>query len=205
MATQKVGLYPFAGFCLLVILAVTLSGCTSQNAASNIPVSTTAQLGMTSVEPTPVPTTPSLPPILAGTPVKTETIVKTTQTIEKVSLTISSAQKQKTVYASTAPVGRIFLVLDVTIKNNGIEKGYDLNDNRITLSYEEAGNPIEKSATTRVRGGLENPILMPTTIQQNDTRTGQIVFNIADTTSGKYTINLIDDKGAPVSSAAVTI
>jgi len=205
MATQKIDLYPFAGFCLLVILAVTLSGCTSQNAATNTPVTTTAQLGMMSVEPTPVLTTLSLTPAPAGTPVKTETIIQTTQTLEKVSLTINSAQKQKTVYTSTAPAGRIFLVLDITVKNNAIEKGYDLNDNRITLSYEEAGNPIEKSATTRVRGGLENPILMPTTIQQNDTRTGQIVFNIADTTSSKYTINLIDDKGAAVSSAPVTL
>jgi hypothetical protein len=205
MATQKVDLYPFAGFCILVILAVTLSGCTSQNAATNTPVTTPAQPGIISVEPTPLPTTLALTLAPEGTPVKTETILQTTQTIEKVSLTITSAQKQKTVYAITAPAGRIFLVLDVTIKNNGIEKGYDLNDNRITLTYEEAGNPTEKSATTRVRGGLENPILMPTTIQQNDSRTGQIVFNIADTTSGKYTINLIDDKGAPVSSAAVTI
>lgn len=108
------------------------------------------------------------------------------------------------VYTSTAPAGRMFLVLDITIKNNGLEKGYDLYDGRITLNIEEAGNPTEKSATTRVRGGLENPILIPTTIQQNDTRTGQIVFNIADT-SGNYTINLIDDRGAVVTSAPVSL
>jgi hypothetical protein len=124
--------------------------------------------------------------------------------MEKVSLTINSAQKQKTVYTSTAPTGRMFLVLDITVKNNAMEKGYDLTDDTIILNYAKPGTPAEKSITTRVRGGLENPILMPTTIQQNDSRTGQVVFAVADTSS-KYTISLVDDKGAAVSSAAVTI
>jgi hypothetical protein len=124
--------------------------------------------------------------------------------MEKVSLIINFAQKQKTVYASTAPAGSMFLVLDITVKNNAIEKGYDLSDDSITLNYAKPGTPTVKSITTRVRGGLENPLLTPTTIQQNDSRTGQVVFAVADT-SGKYTISLIDDKGAAVSSAPVTL
>lgn len=165
---------------------------------------TISQPAMTSSVLTPVSPTPTITPTPLVTPAKTETAVQNTQSVEKVSLTINSAQKQKMVYTSTAPAGRMFLVLDITIKNNGLEKGYDLYDGRITLNIEEAGNPTEKSATTRVRGGLENPILIPTTIQQNDTRTGQIVFNIADT-SGNYTINLIDDRGAVVTSAPVSL
>jgi hypothetical protein len=98
----------------------------------------------------------------------------------------------------------MFLVLDITIKNNGMDKGYDLTDDSITLNYAKPGGPTEKSITTRVRGGLDNPILMPTTIQQNDSRTGQVVFAVADA-SGKYTISLTDDKGAVVSSASVTL
>jgi hypothetical protein len=128
----------------------------------------------------------------------------TAQTTEKVSLTINSAKKQKTVYTSTAPAGRMFLVLDVTVKNNGIEKGYELTDDSITLNYAKPGTQMEKSITTRVRGGLENPILMPTTINQNDTRSGQIVIAVAES-SGMYTIHLIDNKGALVSSAPVTV
>jgi hypothetical protein len=98
----------------------------------------------------------------------------------------------------------MFLVLDITVKNNAIEKGYDLSDDSITLNYAKPGTPTVKSITTRVRGGLENPLLTPTTIQQNDSRTGQVVFAVADA-SGKYTISLIDDKGAVVSSAPVTL
>jgi hypothetical protein len=139
-------------------------------------------------------------PAIPGTP----TVAMTAQSTEKVSLTINSAKKQKTVYTSTAPAGRMFLVLDITVKNNAMERGYDLTDDSITLNYAKPGTPREKSTTTRVRGGLENPILMPTTINQNDTRSGQIVIAVAES-SGMYTINLIDDKGAIVSSVPVTL
>lgn len=204
MASQRAELLSLAGFCILIILAVTLAGCTSQNTATNAPVTSTTQPGMTSSAPTQVLSPQTLTPTPAGTPGNTETAVQTMQPGEKVSLTINSAQKQKTVYTSTAPAGSMFLVLDITVKNNAMEKGYDLTDDNIILNYAKPGTPTLKSITTRVRGGLENPILTPTTIQQNDSRTGQVVFAVADV-SGKYTISLLDDKGAVVSSAPVTL
>jgi hypothetical protein len=204
MATQRAELLSFAGFCILLILAVTLAGCTSQNAATTTPTTPPSLQVTTSSAPTPVLSTQIFTPTPAGTPVTTETAVQTTQPMEKVSLIINSAQKQKTVYTSTAPAGSMFLVLDITVKNNAIEKGYDLSDDSITLNYAKPGTPTVKSITTRVRGGLENPLLTPTTIQQNDSRTGQVVFAVADA-SGKYTISLIDDKGAAVSSAPVAL
>ena len=204
MAKQWAELLSFAGFCVLIILAVTFAGCTSQDAATTTPATSTSQPVTTSSIPAPVLSTQPLTPTTEGTPAKTETAVQTTQPMEKISLTITSVQKQKTVYTSTAPAGRMFLVLDITVKNNGMDKGYDLTDDSITLNYAKPGVPTEKSITTRVRGGLENPILMPTTIQLNDKRTGQVVFAVADA-SGKYTISLFDDKGAEVSSAPVTL
>ena len=202
MATQRADLVSFAGFCILIILAVLLAGCTSPNPATTTPVTTPTQPAMTSSAPAPVLSSPTLTPspAITGTP----TAVTTTQQSEKVSLTIHSAQKQKMVYTSTAPAGRMFLVLNVTVKNNGMDKGYELTDESITLTYPKPGTPTEKSTTTRVRGGLENPILMPTTIGQNDTRTGQVVIAVAES-SGMYTINLVDDKGAVVASATVTV
>jgi hypothetical protein len=204
MATQRADLLSFSGFCILLLLAVTIAGCTSQDAATKTPATAPSQQVTTSSIPAPLLSTQPLTPITAVTPTKTETAVQITQPIEKVRLTINSAQKQITVYTSTAPAGRMFLVLDITVKNNGMDKGYDLTDDSITLNYAKPGGPTEKSITTRVRGGLDNPILMPTTIQQNDSRTGQVVFAVADA-SGKYTISLTDDKGAVVSSAPVTL
>jgi hypothetical protein len=204
MAPQRAELLSFAGCCILLLLLVTFAGCTSQDAATKTPALLPSQPVTTSSAPTPVLSPQPLTPTTAVTPAKTETTVQTTQPTEKVSLTINSAQKQKTVYTSTSPAGSMFLVLDITVKNNAMEKGYDLTDDSITLNYAKPGTPTVKSITTRVRGGLENPLLTPTTIQQNDSRTGQIVFAVADA-SGKYTISLIDDKGAAVSSAPVTL
>jgi hypothetical protein len=202
MAKKRADLLSIAGFCILLILAVLLAGCTSQSPVTSTPTTTSTQPVMTSSAPTPVllSPTPAQSPAITGMP----TAVTTAQQIEKVSLTIHSAQKQKTVYTSSAPVGRMFLVLNVTVKNNGMDKGYELTDESITLTYAKPGTPTEKSTTTRVRGGLENPILMPTTIEQNATRSGQIVIAVAES-SGMYTINLIDDKGAIVTSATVTV
>jgi cytoskeletal protein RodZ len=204
MATQRAELLSFAGFCILLILAVTLAGCTSQNAETTTPTTAPSLQVTTSSAPTPVLSPQPLAPTTAVTPAKPETAVQTTQPMEKVSLIINSAQKQKTVYTSTSPAGSMFLVLDITVKNNAMEKGYDLTDDSITLNYAKPGTPTLKSITTRVRGGLENPILIPTTIQLKDTRTGQVVFAVADI-SNMYTISLIDDKGAVVSSAPVTL
>jgi hypothetical protein len=206
MATQRAGLSSYAGFCILLILAVTITGCTSQTPVTTTPITTATQPAMTGSAPPPVLSSPPptmsqvTEPAISGTP----TVAMTAQSTEKVSLTINSAKKQKTVYTSTAPAGRMFLVLDITVKNNAMERGYDLTDDSITLNYAKPGTPLEKSITTRVRGGLENPILMPTTIKQNDTRSGQIVITVAES-SGMYTINLIDDKGAVVSSAPATV
>ena len=104
----------------------------------------------------------------------------------------------------TPKPGRIFLVLDITVKNNAVEKGFDLTDASLSLSYARAGTSPEPSITSQVRGGLDNPIIMPTRIEQNDKRTGQVVFGVADG-SGRYTINLIGNEGTVVSSATVAV
>ena len=100
--------------------------------------------------------------------------------------------------------GFIFLVLGITVKNNAIEKGFDVTNRSITLSNAINGNTLEGSRTTLVRGGLENPILSPTRIEQNDQRTGQIVFGVSGN-STSCIFNLIDDRGAVLSSATTTV
>ena len=70
----------------------------------------------------------------------------------------------------TPKEGVIFLVLDITVKNNNINTGYQFTDKSITLSSDTGGTGME-AITTKLRGGLDNPILTPTTIEQNDKRT----------------------------------
>jgi len=108
------------------------------------------------------------------------------------------------VYTFTPNPGNIFLVLDITVKNNAVEKGFYLTESSISLSYAKGGTSPVPSITSKVRGGLDNPLIMPTKIEQHDQRTGQIVFGVADS-SGSYTINLIGADGAVVSSVPIVL
>lgn len=131
------------------------------------------------------------------------TIITTTQSQPSVSLTVNSAQKQTKIYTMTPKEGVIFLVLDITVKNNNINAGYQFTDKSILLFSDTGGTGME-AITTKVRGGLDNPIFTPTTIEQNDKRTGQIVFGV-NVKSGKYTLHLLDNNGVEVSSETITV
>jgi hypothetical protein len=195
-----------AGFCILIILAVSIAGCTGPNAGTTTPVTTPAQSVPTSIATTSalLSQPPTQTQAAASAPTQTQTTIQATQSPDPVSLTINSANKQTKVYTMTPKPGRIFLVLDITVKNNAVEKGFDLTDASLSLSYARAGTSPEPSITSQVRGGLDNPILMPTRIEQNDKRTGQVVFGVLDV-SNMYTINLIGKDGTVVSSATVTV
>jgi hypothetical protein len=206
MVTKRANISVTAGFCILLILAVSIAGCTSPNAGTTTPAATPAQPVPTTVATTSVLPSQTATQTQSAAPVKTDTqtIIQATQARDKVSLTINSAKKQASVYTMVPKTGRSFLVLDITVKNKGIEKGFVLTDKSMSLSYARVGTSPEPSVTTQVRGGLENPIIMPTTIEQNDQRTGQVVFGVAEV-SGMYTLNLIDDRGTIVSSATITV
>ena len=206
MDTKRADISLISGFCSLLILAVLIAGCTSPNAGTTIPVTTPAQIVPTSIATTSVlpSQTPSQTQAAAPATTETQTTIQAAQSTDLVSLTVNSANKQMKVYTMTPKPGRMFLVLNITVKNNAIVKGFDFTESSISLSYARAGTSPEQSITSLVRGGLDNPIIMPTKIEQNDKRTGQVVFGVADS-SGKYTINLINNDGTVISSATITV
>jgi hypothetical protein len=206
MVTKRADISVIAGFCIFLILAVSIAGCTGSNAATTNPATTPAQPVATSIATTSITPSQTSYQTQAAIPQKTETqtTIQTTQSPDPVSLTINSAKKQTKVYTMTPKPGLIFLVLDITVKNNNIEKGFDFTDKSIDLSYARGVYTPEGSITSLVRGGLENPIITPTRIEQNDQRTGQIVFPVAEN-SGKYILNLVDDNGAVVSSVTIAV
>ena len=192
-----------AGLFSLLILSVSIAACTSPDAGTTITVTTPAQPAPTSILTTlasPSQTSSQVQTTVPATQMQTTTPVVP----DPVSLTINSATKQTNVYTMTPKPGRIFLVLNVTIKNHAVEKGFDLTDASLSLSYARAGTNPEPSITSQVRGGLDNPIIMPTRIEQNDQRTGQVVFGVVDN-SNSYTIKLIGTDGVVVSSASVDL
>ncbi len=203
MESERADILLTAGFCLLLVLAVSIAGCTGPDAGAAIPVTTSA------AQPASIATTPASPSQTLLQNQTTGPAITSMQNItqsptDPVSLTVNSAAKQTKVYTMTPKPGRIFLVLDITIKNNAVKKGFDLTDSSLSLSYARAGTSPEPSITSQVRGGLDNPIIMPTRIEQNDQRTGQVVFGVADS-SGSYTIKLIGSDGTVVSSVPVVL
>jgi hypothetical protein len=188
------------GCCLLLILAISTAGCISPDGTPVLTTTPVPRVTTAIATPLPLPSQTSFQ-TQAATPATT---VQATQSDDPVSLTINSATKQTKLYTLTPKTGRIFLVLNITVRNNDLERGYDLTDTSISLSYAKAGISPVSSITSQVRGGLENPIIMPTKIERYDQRTGQVVFGVVDS-SGRFTINLIGSDGAVVSSATVAV
>jgi hypothetical protein len=184
--------------CALLVLLLWFSGCVGSNGSA--PKETISTVVHTSIEP--IETTAQ---VMNTTPVTIvlTTIVTTAQSQPSVILTVNSAQKQTKIYTMTPKEGVIFLVLDITVKNNNIKDGYEFTDKSILLSSDTGGTGME-AITTKVRSGLNNPILTPTTIEQNDKRTGQIVYGV-NVKSGQYTLHLIDNNGMEVSSETITV
>jgi PBP1b-binding outer membrane lipoprotein LpoB len=182
----------------LLVLLLWLSACVGSNGSA--PKETISTVVPTTI--VPIETTVQ---VMNATPVTTvlTTMITTAQSQPSVILTVNSAQKQPKIYTMTPASGFIFLVLNITVKNNNIEEGYEFTDTSIKIST-DTGRIVGLASTPRVRGGLDNPILTPTTIEQNDKRTGQIVFAVP-MDSGKYTLHLLDNKGMEVFSEPITV
>lgn len=193
-----------AVFCCLILLALSSAGCTS-NAGTSTPATTTVVPSEPGSIPGSITTQQSSPQNQGPTTVMTtpQATQGITQPQEDVSLTINSAKKVSKLFTFTPKTGRIFLVLDMTVKNNGIEKGFDFTDKSIRLLDIMNNEGQSTSLTTTVRGGLENPIITPTRIDQKDKRSGQIVFGVADS-SRSFRISLINNSGEVVSSQVIT-
>jgi hypothetical protein len=200
--TKRMYLKRSAVVCCIILLALVSAGCTS-NAGTTTPVTTAAipaESGPGSITTQQVSSQNQVPTTVISASQATPGV---TQPQEDVSLTINSAKKVTKLFTMTPKTGRIFLVLDITVKNNGIEKGLDFNDQSVRLLDIKNNEGQSTSLTTTVRGGLENPIITPTRIDQKATRSGEIVFGVLES-SGSFRISVIDNGGDVVSSQVIT-
>jgi hypothetical protein len=160
-----------AGFCTLMILAVSLAACTTPDPGINNTVTAPSQ------------------------PVQTDKVTATLnqQSPEPVLITINSANKMQQLNNSGWLPGNILLVLNITIKNTGIQEGFVFTNTSITLLDLESNDHAGRSlGPDMYRGeGFENPLISPTRIEKNDTVTGQIIFGITDSKS--YRLILMDN------------
>ena len=203
--TKSMYLKKSAIVCYLILLALLSAGCTS-NSGTNTPLTTTVVSGDSGSIPGSITTQQSSTRNQVPTTVMTthQATPGITPQQDDVSLTINSAKKVSKLFTFTPKTGRIFLVLDITVKNNGIEKGFDFNDKSVRLLDIKNNEGQSTSATTNVRGGLENPIITPTRIEQNDKRSGQIAFGVLESSSS-FRISLINNSGEVISSQVITV
>jgi len=140
--------------------------------------------------------------LIAFQPVSFENLFTTE---DPVSITIHSARKVPNFTTSKPMPGHIFLILNVTIKNNDIREGFGFDFTSTQMYGLRNGEYERQSLNNGVNliKNLENPIIVPTTIKQNGTKTGQLIFGIADST--EYRLNLIDNNKTIIASGNVDV
>ncbi len=162
-----------AGFWILIVLTVYIAACTTPDSGTN-----------NSPTPNPFP-------------------VGNQQSSGPVSVTVNSAEKVQKLNNISLPAGKIFLVLNITIKNNDAQKGFVFVNKSVTLLDLDSGEfiPTSLNANPRIRSNLTNPIVPPTRIGQHEAITGQVVFAVTD--SAGYCLNLTDSDNKVLSSQQI--
>ncbi len=147
----------------------------------------------------------------AGIPQQPATTVKVTQTITSgnhgtvtpqqpegpVSVTLNSARKLARANQDELHTrdGTIYVVLNITVKNNDVQEGFDLANRSFTLVDLDTGNRAANSVLSlkfieKMDRPLENPLSLPARIARNESVTGEVIFRIYD--SARYGLNLVD-------------
>jgi len=162
--TKRENITFFAGFCILIVITVSIAACTTSDSGTNN----------------------------SGTTPDNPTTTGNQQSLGPVSLTINSADKLSKLNNLSPLAGNIFLVLNITVKNIDIQKGFVFANKSVTLLDLKNGKfvPTSLNANPRIQRNLSNPIVPPTRIAQNEAVTGQVVFAITDSTG--YRLNLTD-------------
>lgn len=115
-----------------------------------------------------------------------------------VSLTINSISKASRINdygignGTMAVQGHVFVILDVTIKNNGMPEGFVFTDKSTTMKNLADNYYVGCSLNglPEVEEDLRNAIIPPVTVAQNQVIIGKIIFGITD--SDSYGMNLVN-------------
>ncbi len=190
--------------CLLLLAASAMSGgCTATapgnqsfpqdtvSATPQVPAADTTTKEETTAAP-PVKTTRV--PTTAKTPVTTRTTPKP----DPLTVTLHSALKQSKIGTRTPSGGNIFLVLEVTIRNNDRFQDFSYTDASFII-IDKKNEEKKDAITSKFTYGLNNPLSKGKIIMQSET-SGQIVFSVTDNLARKYQLNVVDATGTLVTS-----
>ncbi len=123
-----------------------------------------------------------------------------------VTVTINSARKLARVNEGGLHTrdGNIFVVLDITVKNNDVREGFDFTRSSMTLLNLESSRLVNQSSNfpDTMDRPLEKPLVMPVKIGPGEAINGQIIFRIFD--SARYRLNLVGTDQKMITSRPVS-
>jgi hypothetical protein len=186
--------------CMVLLIAVsTLTGCTS-TAPSATPAVTPAQpavtAGQTAVTAAPSSTAEST---VAATATTAAAGVTTTTAVDPVTVTINSATEKTTLAGlKTKKEGNVFLVLDMTLRNNDRNEDFSYGPGSFQLKANAPGSSWNGPVTTVFTSGLDHQ-LTSGTIPLKSAISGQIVFSVSPNVNS-FRLTVSDAKGTVVTT-----
>jgi hypothetical protein len=114
-----------------------------------------------------------------------------------ISVSINSAEKKTSLGNSVPHSGNVFLVLDVTIKNNDQNEDFSYTDASFTV-FDKKNQKGVPAITSQLSGKL-NSAITSGMIPMKSEKTGQIVFGVLAGSKG-YRFSVIDSTGSIVTT-----
>jgi hypothetical protein len=116
-----------------------------------------------------------------------------------INLTMNSEQKVSHLQNSRPSSEKLFLIVNVTIRNINEREGYSLDDKGIQVRSDDRTGSY--SITGKMGGYLENPLPFGT-IAPGETRQGNVIFAVPES-SHTYTLKLVDLRGDDASNIII--
>jgi len=120
-------------------------------------------------------------------------------------VTIHSVEKKYSIGTSHAAPGEIMVILNITVKNTDLSKGFYFYEGSTTLRDLVSGRNLGFSFNQKssVKSNVADAIILPRTIKQNDSISGKIVF--ATNNSDTYLLNFVDSDDTILLSRTINI
>ena len=195
-----------AGFCFFLLFFVSLAGCTGAGTGTGSTGAGPAQTVIPAAEPV-----SEAPGPVSAAPAARDTQAEAAglRANEPVSITVNSAQKvlglgtQGKVYKG-ADSGEVFLVLDITVRNNAVKDGLTLSNRSFVVRDidRNAGTGRLLTSHSAYRNALENLLVDPVTIRQGESVTRQLLYQVND--SAEYRLVLRGPDKTPLSVRPVS-
>lgn len=183
---------------LILTACILITGCTStQNTQdqTQTPPPTTATISEP-ITTTLSQATSSVSTVTTAIPTTVAHITTQPPTEGFINVTINSAEKKTAIGGISPQSGSVFLVLDVTLKNNDKNDDFEYTNTTFQILANNQGAAWHTPLAKKFRSGLDNQ-LTSGTIPLKSEISGQIVFGVSSTLKS-YSFAVFDSSGSEI-------